>query len=99
MKLSVKTCLQSSLLTRALLVPGEIAFAHSDGQSSHTVAGGGGLGAAMGLAEEGGAFVGVVPKLMAEDTKGALGVTETASHIDGGLLLDEESAEGFVLTL
>jgi hypothetical protein len=53
----------------------------------------------MRLAEEGGAFVGVVPKLMAEDTKGALGVTETASHIDGGLLLDEESAEGFVLTL
>jgi hypothetical protein len=47
----------------------------------------------------GNTFVGVVPKLMAEDTKGALRVTETASHIDGGLFLDEESPESLVLTL
>jgi hypothetical protein len=53
----------------------------------------------MGLAEEGGALVGVVTKLMAEDSKSALGVAETASYIDGGLVFDEEGAEGFILAL
>jgi hypothetical protein len=51
------------------------------------------------LTEEGGALVGVVPKLVAEDTKGALGVAEAASDLDGGFLLDEKGAEGFVLAL
>jgi peroxiredoxin len=57
------------------------------------------LGAALGLAEEGSALVGIVPKLMAEDAKSALGIAETASHIDGGLLFDEEGAESFILAL
>ena len=53
----------------------------------------------MGLAEEGSALVGTVPKLMAEDAKSALGVAETASYLDGGLLFDEEGAESFILAL
>jgi hypothetical protein len=57
------------------------------------------LGAALGLAEEGSALVGIVPKLMAQDAKSALGIAETASHIDGGLLFDEEGAESFILAL
>ena len=55
--------------------------------------------AAMRLTEEGSTFVGAVPKLMAEDTKGALGVTETARDIDRWLLFDEEGAESFILAL
>jgi len=81
------------------IVDREIAFAHRHGQSANAVAGGGGLRSALRLPEEGGAFVGVVAELMAEDTKSALGVAETASDLDRGLLFDEEGAEGFVLAL
>jgi hypothetical protein len=53
----------------------------------------------MRLTEEGSTLVGTVAKLMAEDTKGALGVAETASDLDRGLLFDEEGAESFILAL
>jgi hypothetical protein len=53
----------------------------------------------MRLTEERSTFVGTVPKLMAEDPKGALGVAETAGDLDRGLLFDEEGAKRFILTL
>ena len=42
---------------------------------------------------------GVVAELMTEDAKSAQGVAETASDVAGGFLIDEVSAEGFVLAL
>jgi hypothetical protein len=49
--------------------------------------------------EEGSPFLGVVAKLIAEDAEEAGGVTEAASDVAGGLLIDEEGTEGFVLAL
>jgi hypothetical protein len=77
----------------------EIAFAHGHGQITDAVASGSGLGTAMRLTEEGLAFGGVVSELMAEDAKGARGVAETAGDVAGGLVVDEEGTECFVLTL
>jgi hypothetical protein len=51
------------------------------------------------LAEEGSALLGIVAELMAKDAEGARGVTKTAGDVAGGLVIDEEGAESFVLTL
>jgi len=51
------------------------------------------------LAEEGSAFLRVVAELLAEDAEGAGGVAEPAGDVAGGLLIDEEGTEGFVLAL
>jgi hypothetical protein len=51
------------------------------------------------LAKEGGARLRVVAELVTEDAKGARRITETAGDIGGGFLVDEESAQGFILTL
>ena len=77
----------------------EVALAHGYGQIPDAVADRGGLRSTMRLAEEGGAFIGVVAELMAEDAEGAQGIAETAGHIAGGLFIDEEGSEGFVLAL
>ena len=53
----------------------------------------------MWQAEEGSAFLRIVAKLIAKDAEEAGGVTEAASDVAGGLLIDEEGAEGFVLAL
>ncbi|MGA2119463.1 MAG: hypothetical protein ABSH56_32525 [Bryobacteraceae bacterium] len=53
----------------------------------------------MWLAEEGGAFLGIVAELMTQDAEGAGGVAEAASDVAGGFLINEVSAEGFVLAL
>lgn len=53
----------------------------------------------MGLAEEGGAFAGVVAEPVAEDAEEAGGVAEAAGDLSGGLLVDEIGAQGFVLAL
>jgi hypothetical protein len=57
------------------------------------------LWTALGLAEEGGAFVGIVAELMTENAKGARGIAETPGDLGGRLLVDKEGAEGFVLSL
>jgi hypothetical protein len=57
------------------------------------------LGTALGLAEEGGALVGVVAELMAKDTEGAWRIAETARDVGGELLVYDEGAEGLVLAL
>jgi hypothetical protein len=51
------------------------------------------------LTEEGSALLGIVAELMAKDAEGAGGVAEAAGHVSGGFLIDEVSAEGFVLAL
>jgi hypothetical protein len=38
-----------------------------------------------------------MPKLVAEDAKGARGVAETAGDLMGGLAIDEKGPQGFVL--
>ena len=53
----------------------------------------------MRQAEEGSPFLGVVAKLMAEDAEEAGGVTEAASDVARGLLIDEVGTESFVLAL
>jgi hypothetical protein len=50
-------------------------------------------------AEEGGALLGVVAELMAEDAEGGRGVAKTAGNVAGGLFINEKGAERFVLTL
>jgi len=51
------------------------------------------------LAEEGSAFQGIVAELIAEDAEGAWGVAEASGDVGGGLVIDEEGTEGFVLAL
>ena len=43
--------------------------------------------------------MGIVAELMAEDAEGGRGIAKTAGDVAGGLFLDEEGAESFVLTL
>jgi hypothetical protein len=43
--------------------------------------------------------LGIVSELVAEDAEGGRRIAKTAGDVAGGLLLDEESAESFVLTL
>jgi len=81
------------------VIDGEIAFAHGYGQIANAVAGGRGLRAALGLAEESSAFIRVVSELMAEDAEEAWGVAEAAGDVCRGLLIDEVSTESFVLAL
>ena len=77
----------------------KIAFAHGHSQIPDSVAEGSILRAALRLAEEGSALFGVVAELVTEDTKSARGIAETAGDLGGGLLVDEESAQGLVLAL
>jgi hypothetical protein len=51
------------------------------------------------LAEERSAFLGIVAELMAKDTEGAGGVTETTGDVGRWLLINEVGTEGFVLAL
>jgi len=81
------------------VIDGEIALAHGYSQITDAIAGGRGLRTALGLAEEGSAFLGIVAELIAEDAEEAGGVAEAASDVGRGLLIDEEGAEGFVLAL
>jgi len=57
------------------------------------------LRATLREAEEGGALLGVVAELMAEDAEGGGGVAKTAGDVAGGLFIDEEGADRFVLAL
>ncbi len=58
-----------------------------------------GLGAGTGAGGEEKAGIGVVAKLVTEDTEGARGVTEVAGRLLGREALDVESPERLVLTL
>jgi hypothetical protein len=49
--------------------------------------------------KEGVSFLGIMPKLMAEDAKGARGVAETAGDLLGGLAIDEKGPQRFVLSV
>jgi hypothetical protein len=53
----------------------------------------------MRLAEERGAFEGIVAELIAEDAEGAGGIAEAASDFGRWFVIDEEGAEGLVLAL
>jgi hypothetical protein len=53
----------------------------------------------LGVAEEAGAFLGVVAELVAEDAKRPGGIGEPAGHGGGRLLVHKEGAEGFVLAV
>ena len=57
------------------------------------------MGAALRLAEKGGAFVGIVAELITQDAEGAWRVAEAFGHLSRGILIDEEGAEGLVLAL
>ena len=78
---------------------GQIPFAHGHRQVAGAVAGGRRVGSAPGLAEEGGAFVRVMPELMAQNAEEAWGVAEALGDLDRRLLAGEEGAEGFQLPL
>ena len=43
--------------------------------------------------------MGILAELMDQDAKAARGVTEAASGLDAGKTVDEEGAEGLVLTV
>lgn len=83
----------------ANVVNGEIAFAHGDGQIPHAVTSGSGLGTALRQTEERCAFMGIVSELVAEDAEGGRRIAKTACDVARRLILDEEGAESFVLTL
>jgi len=53
----------------------------------------------LGGLEEAGAFGGIVAELVAEDAEGAGGVGEATGDLGAGELIDEVSAEGFVLAV
>lgn len=77
----------------------EIAFAHGQRQIADAVAGRCRLRSTLRLAKEGGAFVGVVTELVAEDAKSTHGIAETAGDVAGGFFINDEGAESFILTL
>ncbi len=81
------------------VIDGEITLAHGHGQFADAITRGCRLGTALGLAEKGGALVGVVAELMAKDTEGAWRIAGTAGGVGGELLVYEEGAEGLVLAL
>jgi len=74
-------------------------LAQGYGQLADAVARGGVAGSGLGLLKEGGAFVGVMAELVAEDPQGIVGVAEAAGDLGSGRLLDEEGAQGFVLAV
>jgi hypothetical protein len=53
----------------------------------------------LGSLKEASAFGGIVAELVAEDAQGAGGVGEATSNLRARELLDEVSAEGFVLAV
>jgi hypothetical protein len=53
----------------------------------------------MRLAEEAGAFLRVVAELITQDAEGTWGIAEAAGDVGGRLLVEEVSAEGFILAL
>jgi len=44
-------------------------------------------------------FFGIMPKLVAEDAKGARGVAETTGNLLGGLAIHEKGTQRFVLSV
>ena len=81
------------------VVDGKVAFTQRHGAVADAIADGGVLRAVLGLLEEGGAFGGIVTKLVAEDPKGPRGVGEVPGDLDRGARLDEVGAEGLVLAV
>ena len=75
----------------------EVLLAHGDGQIPHTIAHGGALRSVFDMLKEGVPFFGIMPKLVAEDAKGARGVAEPTGDLMGGLAIDEKGTQGFVL--
>jgi hypothetical protein len=53
----------------------------------------------FGSLKEAGAFGGIVAKMVAQDAEGAGGVGEAAGDLGTRELLDEVSAEGFILAV
>jgi len=81
------------------VVDGQVLLAQGDGQLADAVASGGVAGTGPGLLKEGGAFVGVMAELVAEDPQGIVGVAEAARDLGTGQLLEEEGAQGLVLAV
>ena len=49
--------------------------------------------------KEGASFFGIMPKLVAEDAKGAWGVAETTGDLLGGLAIHKKGTQRFVLSV
>jgi hypothetical protein len=81
------------------VIDGEVLFAQGHGQLADAIAHRSPVGAGFGVLEEGGAFLGVVAEVVAENAQGVGGITEAAGDLGAGQFLDEEGAEGFVLAV
>ena len=81
------------------VVDREVALAQGHGRLADAVAGGSRARAALNLAEEGGALLGVMAELMAQDAEGAGRIAEALGGFGRRELFDEESAQGLVLPL
>ena len=81
------------------VVDREVALTHGYGQLADRVASGGRTGTVLRQAEETGALVRVVAKLMTEHAESTRRIAEAPSRLGGGEIFDEEGAEGLVLAL
>ena len=85
------------LLAATDIVDGEILFAQGDDAVTYGVGLGSGLGSFSRLEEE--VASGILAELVDEDSEAPWGVTEAMSGLGDGEAIDEEGAEGFVLTV
>ena len=81
------------------IVNGQIAFAHSDDEIAHPIAGGGVLRSGACRLKEAVAVVGFVAELMTKDAEGAGRIAKAARDLGRRKLIAEVSAESFVLAL
>ena len=81
------------------VVDGEVPFAHGHHEFAYLIAGWGVARSRRNRLKEAALLVGVVAKLMAEDTEGAGHVAEAAGDLVGRAAFDEIGAEGFVLSV
>jgi hypothetical protein len=80
------------------VVDREVALAQGHHPLADRIAGGRRVRTGEG-AEEGGAFLGVVAELVAEDAEGAGRIAEAPRRLGGRELFDEVGAEGLVLAM
>ena len=79
------------------VVDREVLFAQGDDAVAYGIGLGSGLGSFGRLEEE--VASGILAELVDEDSEAPWGVTEAMSGLGAGEAIDEEGAEGFVLTV
>ena len=79
------------------VIDGVVLFSESQDALSDGVAFGGAVRASLRCLEK--LSFRILAEFMAQDTKAAVGVTEAFGRVLCGPVIDEESAEGFVLTV